>query len=144
MLRGGLIFLPKNGYDSVTEKWQDFLAICPCATIANLSNSERARPNTQPHRQTTAHIPATARPTKHTTNHPTTQTNTQQRANTQPRNQTTLRNECIPRFWVPKHVVKQRTTFDFFGRARVSGLTCFSYNVKKPVTAYIGGGSGLP
>ena len=27
--------------------------------------------------------------------------------------------------------------FAVFGRARVSGLTCFSYNAKKSVTAYI-------
>ena len=27
--------------------------------------------------------------------------------------------------------------FGFFGRARVSGFTCFSHNVNKPVTAYI-------
>ena len=32
----------------------------------------------------------------------------------------------------------------FLGRARVSGLTCFSYHVKKSVTAYIGDQRGLP
>ena len=38
---------------------------------------------------------------------------------------------------------QRQDTFGFFGRARVSGLTCFSYNVKKSVTAYIGDRRGL-